>query len=515
MRASRHHFGKASLVLATIAGAGLTALACTSEGPADDAAPATSAGEETTRTVSEGLVLGANVFVDNFDGGSLNRGNWNVQTSVVNDACTSSGTPFNGEVQRYQDREGCALNDHNICVSNGTLKLVVRRQDGTSCNGSYAKYTSARINSKRKREFNPNTGGAGVRVEAKIRMPAGIAGGWPAFWTLGNDIKQGPRQWNGSDDNDWPDSGEIDIAEAGWNWGGGSTSLNTLHYSSNNWSAWDGDGHQQRSAGSTGIGRYEWHTYAVEWTPSSMTWFKDGGVTGSTSLNFGGQDFEHDHFMLLNLAMGGAGGGTANAADSYFPKNGATYMWEQVMEVDYVRVDKLENGSTCTPTTCAAQGKNCGSISNGCGGTLSCGNCTSPQTCGGGGTANVCGGGSCTPTTCAAQGKNCGSISNGCGGTLSCGNCTSPQTCGGGGTANVCGGGGERRLRAAPRSRATRLGKCNATAVYNGKLYKCISQAAGVNGSTQCGTAGVYCSSIPPTDAAWGTTAWQFVQNCQ
>src|SRR5207302_1736896 len=93
---------------------------------------------------------------------------------------------------------------------------------------------------------------------------------------------------------------------------------------------------------------------------------------------------------------------------------------------------------TCTPTTCTAQGKNCGSIADGCGGMLSCGSCTSPQSCGGGGVANVCG---CTPTTCAAQGKNCGSIGDGCGGTLNCGSCTSPATCGGGGTANVCGGG--------------------------------------------------------------------------
>src|SRR5207247_10235993 len=44
----------------------------------------------------------------------------------------------------------------------------------------------------------------------------------------------------------------------------------------------------------------------------------------------------------------------------------------------------------------------------------------------------------CTPTTCAAQGKNCGTIPNGCGGTLTCGVCTAPQTCGGGGVANVC-----------------------------------------------------------------------------
>jgi endo-1,3-1,4-beta-glycanase ExoK len=51
----------------------------------------------------------------------------------------------------------------------------------------------------------------------------------------------------------------------------------------------------------------------------------------------------------------------------------------------------------CIPTTCEAQGKNCGSISDGCGGSLSCGSCASPETCGGGGTANVCGGGNSTP----------------------------------------------------------------------------------------------------------------------
>jgi hypothetical protein len=48
---------------------------------------------------------------------------------------------------------------------------------------------------------------------------------------------------------------------------------------------------------------------------------------------------------------------------------------------------------------------------------------------------------SCTPTTCNAQGKNCGSISDGCGHTLACGTCTTPATCGGGGVSNVCGGG--------------------------------------------------------------------------
>jgi len=91
----------------------------------------------------------------------------------------------------------------------------------------------------------------------------------------------------------------------------------------------------------------------------------------------------------------------------------------------------------CTPTTCAAKGLNCGTIPDGCGGTLTCGVCAAPQTCGGGGVANVCG--VCTPTTCAALGKDCGTIPDGCGGTLTCGVCTAPQTCGGAGIANVCG----------------------------------------------------------------------------
>lgn len=38
-------------------------------------------------------------------------------------------------------------------------------------------------------------------------------------------------------------------------------------------------------------------------------------------------------------------------------------------------------------------------------------------------------GGPCTPTTCAALGATCGTPSNGCGGTLSCGTCGTGQTC--------------------------------------------------------------------------------------
>jgi hypothetical protein len=106
--------------------------------------------------------------------------------------------------------------------------------------------------------------------------------------------------------------------------------------------------------------------------------------------------------------------------------------------------DVAQTASTdCTPTTCSAAGAACGSVDDGCGGTLSCGTCTvSGETCGGGGVPNVCGAVACTATTCAAAGKNCGTIDDGCGGTLACGTCTvAGETCGGGGIANVCAAG--------------------------------------------------------------------------
>ena len=44
--------------------------------------------------------------------------------------------------------------------------------------------------------------------------------------------------------------------------------------------------------------------------------------------------------------------------------------------------------------------------------------CVSPQTCGGGGTVGVCG---CTPLTACTGGRICGTMPDGCGGTITCG----------------------------------------------------------------------------------------------
>lgn len=99
------------------------------------------------------------------------------------------------------------------------------------------------------------------------------------------------------------------------------------------------------------------------------------------------------------------------------------------------------NGA-CKPLSCKDQGISCGQAGDGCGGKITCGSCTTPQTCGGGGKPSVCGGtDGCVPKTCKDLGITCGPAGDGCGGTLpNCGTCNAPEFCGGGGPSK-CGGG--------------------------------------------------------------------------
>jgi hypothetical protein len=79
----------------------------------------------------------------------------------------------------------------------------------------------------------------------------------------------------------------------------------------------------------------------------------------------------------------------------------------------------------CVPTTCAAAGRVCGPLADGCGTTLQCGTCGANQTCDATGQCVN----NCIPTTCAAAGRVCGPLADGCGNTLQCGTCLTGQTC--------------------------------------------------------------------------------------
>ncbi|MEO6952151.1 MAG: hypothetical protein ABI321_10080 [Polyangia bacterium] len=91
-------------------------------------------------------------------------------------------------------------------------------------------------------------------------------------------------------------------------------------------------------------------------------------------------------------------------------------------------IAKTDASSSCQPASCA-QGA-CGNESDGCGGTLICGDCPSGQVCGGV-SPNVCNADPpCVPTTCQALKAHCGSVSDGCGKVLDCGVCPNGKSCG-------------------------------------------------------------------------------------
>ncbi|APR86701.1 Tryptophan synthase alpha chain [Minicystis rosea] len=139
-------------------------------------------------------------------------------------------------------------------------------------------------------------------------------------------------------------------------------------------------------------------------------------------------------------------------------------------------------GSSCHAKTCQQLDIECGPAGDGCGGVIQCGSCPAGQTCGGGGMPGVCGNQACTPKSCAQQGIGCGPAGDGCGNLIQCGSCTAPQTCGGGGVAGVCG---------APVCTPKTCAQLGAT---------CGPLADGCGGILQCGTC-----QIPQTCGGGGT----------
>lgn len=91
----------------------------------------------------------------------------------------------------------------------------------------------------------------------------------------------------------------------------------------------------------------------------------------------------------------------------------------------------------CTPGACTGL---CGQLPDGCGGILSCPDCSSGDTCGARG-PNVCGVGTCTPLACtvgADEAARCGQLADGCGGLVQCGTCPGGQTCRAGRCESAC-----------------------------------------------------------------------------
>ena len=130
------------------------------------------------------------------------------------------------------------------------------------------------------------------RIEARIKGPVG-SGTWGAFWMLGADI----------DTHLWPWCGEIDVTELV-----GKDPHTAYGYF-----------HGLLSGGFGGRGTTvdmpngfanEYHTYAVDWLPESVDWYVDGVLFGSQQKKDKDWVFDHEFYLVMNLAMGGNLGGS-------------------------------------------------------------------------------------------------------------------------------------------------------------------------------------------------------------
>jgi beta-glucanase (GH16 family) len=242
------------------------------------------------------------VWSDEFDvDGTPDPKNWTYE----------KGFARNEELQWYQP--------DNATVRDGLLIIEGRKervanpnyQAGSSdwkTNRQYAEYTSTSMTT-----WNLQSWQYG-RFEMRARIPTS-AGMWPAWWTLGVS-------------GEWPSNGEIDIME----YYKGNVLANVACGTSTRWSAkWDSSTTSLSSlGGSTWTASF--HVWRMDWDQQTIDLYLDDTLLNSVPLASmlnadGTSPFQQKHYMLVNLAIGGANGG--DPSGTTFPVK---------YEVDWIRV---------------------------------------------------------------------------------------------------------------------------------------------------------------------------------
>jgi beta-glucanase (GH16 family) len=256
------------------------------------------------------------VFVDDFDGPTLDRSRWNVV-----------GPDFwvNNEQQVYVDSDAVLRIVHGDSAAGadgGALLIQAHRRPGTAGHlGRKFDFVSGRVNTRGTVEFTYGT------AAARMKLPRG-SGLWPAFWILGV--------------GDWPDTGEIDVMEYVGETGWVSHALHGPSY--------HGDTPLvHRHAFPPDEDATEWHVYSVDWAHDSLTFRVDGRVTwrvGRSDVEqYGRWAFDNRKFLILNLALGGAYPQAINGVETPYPglPNATVERiegGEAMVLVDWVRVTR-------------------------------------------------------------------------------------------------------------------------------------------------------------------------------
>jgi beta-glucanase (GH16 family) len=214
----------------------------------------------------------------------------------------------NKELQFYTARR-----KENARVEQGHLIIEARKEAWEG-----REYTSARLVSRGKGDWTYG------RFEVSARLPSG-RGTWPAIWML-------PTGWIYGG---WPNSGEIDIMEhVGFDPDVVHASVHTGAYNHT-------INTQKTAQIKSPTSRSEFNVYAVEWTPEEIRGFvntqpyftfRNERLT-NPAADYRQWPFDKPFHLLLNLAIGGTWGGQHGVDPS---------IWPQRLEIDYVRVYRLE-----------------------------------------------------------------------------------------------------------------------------------------------------------------------------
>ena len=238
---------------------------------------------------------------DEFDGpagASFDRAKWVAESG--------------GEGWGNRERQFYTARPENVALDGeGHLVITARAEPDTAafrCWYGGCRFTSARL--KTAGLFEQAYG----KFEARMRLPRG-QGIWPAFWMLGADIGN----------VGWPASGEIAIRE---NIGREPAIVHGPVHGPGYSGAQSIGGADTLAAGALAD---DFHVYGVEWEPRAIRWYRDGREyyrIDPTRLPAGARwAFDHPHFLLLNLAVGGNWPGEPDATSTY----------PQRLVVDWVR----------------------------------------------------------------------------------------------------------------------------------------------------------------------------------